>query len=106
MLLYHGLQRAELCALKVGDQEDRRGIKHLRVHGKGSKIRFVPAHPAALARIEEYLHAAGHRENAEGPLFGPAKNNRNGGQLTAALTPGGCTSRWCATTLVPVLRKL
>ena len=89
VLLYHGLRRAELCALKVGDLEDRRGIKHLRVHGKGSKIRFVPAHPAALARIEEYLDAAGHKEDAEGPLFRPTKNNRNEDGLRAALTPGG-----------------
>ncbi len=89
VLLYHGLRRAELCALRVGDLEDRRGIKHLRVHGKGSKIRFVPAHPAALARIEEYLDAAGHKADGEGPLFRPIKNNRSGGGLGAALTPGG-----------------
>ena len=88
VLLYHGLRRAELCALRVGDLEDRRGIKHLRVHGKGSKIRFVPAHPAALARIEEYLDAAGHKEDEAGPLFRPIKNNRSGG-LGTALTPGG-----------------
>ena len=88
VLLYHGLRRAELCALRVGDLEDRRGIKHLRVHGKGSKIRFVPAHPTALTRIEEYLEAAGHRQEAEGPLFRPVKNNRSGG-LATALTPGG-----------------
>ena len=88
VLLYHGLRRAELCSLRVGDLEDRRGIKHLRVHGKGSKIRFVPAHPTALTRIEEYLEAAGHRQDAEGPLFRPVKNNRGGG-LATALTPGG-----------------
>ncbi len=78
-----------MCALRVGDLEDRRGIKHLRVHGKGSKIRFVPAHPAALARIEEYLDAAGHKVDEEGPLFRPIKNNRNDGGLCSALTPGG-----------------
>ena len=89
VLLYHGLRRAELCALKVGDLEDRRGIRHLRVHGKGSKIRFVPAHPTALARIEEYLEAAGHRDEVAGPLFRPIKNNRSDGRLAAALTPGG-----------------
>ena len=89
VLLYHGLRRAELCALRVGDLENRRGIRHLRVHGKGSKIRFVPAHPTALARIEEYLEAAGHRQEVEGPLFRPIKNNRSGKRLEAALTPGG-----------------
>ena len=88
VLLYHGLRREELCALKVRDLQDRRGIKHLRVHGKGSKIRFVPAHPAALARVEEYLEMAGHREDAGGPLFRPVSNNTKG-KLAAALTADG-----------------
>ena len=78
VLLYHGLRREELCTLKVHDLQDRRGIKHLRVHGKGSKIRFVPAHPAALARVEEYLEMAGHREDSDSPMFRPVSNNTKG----------------------------
>ncbi|KPX30777.1 Orf28, partial [Pseudomonas amygdali pv. eriobotryae] len=39
VLLYHGLRREEAAQLKTGDLQERRGIKHLRVHGKGSKIR-------------------------------------------------------------------
>ncbi|CAB3774283.1 tyrosine-type recombinase/integrase [Paraburkholderia humisilvae] len=35
VLLYHGLRREELCLLKVRDIHDRRGVPHLRVHGKG-----------------------------------------------------------------------
>ncbi|KPX04752.1 Phage integrase family site specific recombinase [Pseudomonas amygdali pv. myricae] len=38
VLLYHGLQ-------------ERRGIKHLRVHGKGSKIRLLHLHPVAAEHI-------------------------------------------------------
>jgi integrase len=34
-LLYHGLRREELCLLKVRDLTTRRGVQHLRVHGKG-----------------------------------------------------------------------
>src|SRR5437867_309234 len=34
VLLYHALRRAELCSLCVKDYAERRGIKHLRVHGK------------------------------------------------------------------------
>ena len=92
VLLYRGLRCEELCALRVGDLQERSGIKHLLVHGKGNKIRFVPAHPSALSRIEEYLERAGHREDAKGPLFRPVKNNTNG-RLNAALTASGVYTR-------------
>jgi site-specific recombinase XerD len=36
-LLYHGLRREELCTLQVRDMTQRRGVIHLRVHGKGGK---------------------------------------------------------------------
>jgi integrase/recombinase XerD len=49
-LLYHGLRRAELCALRLFDLQDCRGVR-LQVHGKGSKIRYVPLHPAAAGAI-------------------------------------------------------
>ena len=39
-LLYHGIRREELCTLRVKDVETRQGVPHLRVFGKGSKIRF------------------------------------------------------------------
>ena len=75
VLLYHGLRRAELCALRVGDLEDRRGIKHLRVHGKGSKIRFVPAHPTALdAASRSTWRRQATRQDARGSrCFAPSK---------------------------------
>ena len=83
VLLYHGLRRNELCLLRVRDVQERRGVKYLRVHGKGDKIRFVPAHPAALERIADYLDAAGHGADAGGPLFRPVKNP--GGTLDGPL---------------------
>ena len=88
VLLYHGLRREELCTLKVRDVQDRSGVKHLRVHGKGSKIRFVPAHPSALTRVEEYLDMAGHKEDLAGALFRPVRNNTTG-KLDGALTADG-----------------
>ena len=60
ILFYHALRRDELCKLMVKDVHERRGVKHLRVHGKGAKLRHVPLHPASQERIEEYLQAAGH----------------------------------------------
>ncbi|SDA28862.1 Site-specific recombinase XerD [Nitrosospira sp. Nsp18] len=86
-LLYHGIRRAELAKLKVKDySQTRRGVAHLRVQGKGGKMRFVPTHPGTLTLIEEYLEAAGHGQNQDAPLFRPVKNNVHGHTLTA-LTP-------------------
>ena len=87
-LLYHGLRRAELCSLTVGDLQQRRGVMHLRVHGKGSKIRYVPLHPATAERIDAYLQAAGHGEDKAGGLFRALKNNRQA-DARASITPDG-----------------
>jgi integrase/recombinase XerD len=85
-LLYHGLRRAELCALRLGDLRERRGVRHLQVHGKGSKIRYVPLHPAAGGAIAASLEVDGRRGD-NGPLFRPVSNNaRDTGR---SITPDG-----------------
>jgi integrase/recombinase XerD len=38
-------------------------VHHLRVLGKGSKIRYVPLHPAAAGAIVAYREAAGHGDD-------------------------------------------
>lgn len=86
-LLYHGIRREELCSLRVRDIQSRQGVKHFRIKGKRDKIRFVPVHTMAQRLIEEYLHKAGHGDDASGPLFRPVKNNRTG-DLKKALDPG------------------
>lgn len=78
VFLYHGLRREELCALKVKDLGPRRGVMHLRVHGKGGKVRYMPVHPSTLERVHDYLEAAGHGGETEKPLFRPVRNNRTG----------------------------
>ena len=89
VLLYHALRREELTKLLVKDfNQERRGVPHLRVQGKGGKLRYIPTHPNALRLISEYLEAAGHEMEMDRPLFRPIKNPRTG-QITAALTPGG-----------------
>ena len=60
VLLYHGLRREELCALKVRDIHGRRGVLHLRVHGKGGRLRYLPLHPGTAELVTDYLEAAGH----------------------------------------------
>jgi integrase/recombinase XerD len=74
--LYHAPRCDELCRLDVIDIQQRRGVTHLRIHGKGGKIRFLPAHAGTLERINDYLDAAGHGQDLDGPLFRPVKNPR------------------------------
>jgi site-specific recombinase XerD len=86
--LFHGLRRDELAGLKVGSLAERRGVKHFTVRGKGSKTRYVPAHPVALEAISAYLAVAGHADERAAPLFRPVKNNVNG-DLDKPLSGGG-----------------
>lgn len=78
VLLFHGLRRAELCSLAVGDLQSRRGVPHFRVHGKGGKMRFVPVHPGTLGKISDYLARAGHGDDSKGAMFRPVKNPVDG----------------------------
>ena len=87
-LLYHGLRRAELCALTVGDVQPRRGVVHLRIHGKGGKLRYVPLHPGTAELIDTYLQAAGHGADRTGALFRPIKNNRHGDRRASVTADG------------------
>ena len=86
-LLFHALRRDELCKLRVKDASySRRGVPHLRVHGKGDKLRYVPLHPGTAALMHDYLEAAGHGADEGGALFRPLRNNRTG-RLEGAITP-------------------
>lgn len=87
-LLYHGLRRAELCRLTVSDVQQRRGVAHLRIHGKGGKMRFVPLHPSTAELIHQYLEINGHGADLAGALFRPFRNNR-GGNRQASITADG-----------------
>lgn len=68
-LLFHALRREELCLLKVGDIEERRGVKHLKVSGKGGKTRYLPLNPGSATLIYDYLAFAGHGQDRQLPLF-------------------------------------
>ena len=78
VLLYHGLRRAELCALDVGDRELRSGLMHLRVHGKGGKLRYVPLHESSAVALQAYLDHAGHAANKAAALFQGTRGTRTG----------------------------
>jgi len=86
-LLYHALRRDELCRLKVKDfKQERRGVPHLKVSGKGGKTRYVPLHPAAGGLIHDYLEVSGHELEDNGALFRSISNNRAEGSQKA-ITP-------------------
>ena len=88
VFLYHGVRREELCSLKVRDITQRRGVQHLRVHGKGGRTRYLPLHPGTAVLFAEYLDALGHWNEPASPLFRPVKNNVNG-KLDKAMTTDG-----------------
>jgi integrase/recombinase XerD len=68
--------------------QERRGVKHLRIHGKGGKLRYVPLHPGTADVIDAYLQAAAHGDDAKGALFRPLKNNRHS-NARASITEDG-----------------
>jgi len=75
--------------LKVWDYaQERRGVPHLKVSGKGGKTRYLPLHPAASGLIAEYLEAAGHGGVEASPLFRPLHNSRDH-RSAQAITPDG-----------------
>lgn len=88
-LLFHGLRREELCRLRIGDMELRRGVPHLRVHGKGDKLRYVPLHPGTAELLDDYLKFSGHAVSAEAPIFRPIRDNRRKPSASSALTANG-----------------
>jgi integrase/recombinase XerD len=92
MLLQHGLRREELTSLKVKDfGQERRGVPHMRVWGKGGKVRYLPIHPATQALVNTYLEAAGHGDLPCHKLF-KSVSHHIGPDSNGGLTPGGVYS--------------
>ncbi len=83
VLLYHGLRREEAAQLMTGDLQERRGIKHLQVKGKGGKTRYLPLHPVAAERIYAYLEKDHQRGPGNGPLFRSLRGRTAGAGITA-----------------------
>jgi len=95
VLLYHGLRREEVSSLTVSAIHPRRGVPHLRIHGKGGKSRNIPLHPASNQLLANYLEASGHASDKTGPLFRPVRNNRTG-ELNRALSTDGIYKIVCS----------
>lgn len=88
VMLYGGLRRAEVSALRIGDLYEERGYSVAHVRGKGGKVRTVPLKVEAVRAVAEYLEADGRTgAGADVPLFVPTRNNRTG-KTDRAMTPG------------------
>lgn len=73
--LQAGLRRAEIAWLRVGDLHQNRGYDSLRVVRKGDRKDGMAIHPQTVQRIRDYLAAARHADDFDGPLFRPLRHN-------------------------------
>ncbi len=88
LLLFHALRREELTKLLVKDfNQMRRGVPHLRIQGKGGKLRYLPTHPSTLPLVAQYLTLAGHAHESDAALFRRSRQSKDGAPVRA-LTPG------------------
>jgi site-specific recombinase XerD len=66
-----GLRRSEIASLLVKDFHTNVGYKSLHLIRKGGEDLSLALNPQTVQRIEDYLAAAGHGGDLEGPLFRP-----------------------------------
>ena len=64
--------------------QEREGIKQFKILGKGEKQRYIPIHPSAAHRINDYLEAIGNPAEKDLPIFRSLGNN--GKNISKALT--------------------
>jgi integrase/recombinase XerD len=63
-----GLRRAEIASPTVGDPHQTRGYDSLRVVRKGDRRDALAINPQTAGRLRDYLAAAGHPDDMDGPL--------------------------------------
>jgi site-specific recombinase XerD len=66
-----GPRRSEIASLLVKDFHNNAGYKSLHLIRKGGEDLSLALNPQTAQRIEEYLAAAGHGDDSNGPLFRP-----------------------------------
>lgn len=83
VLLYHGLRRKEAALLQFSDIQERRGVQHLKIHGKGGKVRYLPLHPVAAGAFTSTWKAQGIIWDRKVPLCIPLRGKLTGAGITA-----------------------
>ncbi len=71
-----GPRRSEIASLLVKDFHTNAGFKSLHFIRKGGEDLSLALNPQTAQRIEDYLTAAGHRDDLHGPLFRPVTADR------------------------------
>jgi len=71
-----GLRRSEIVSLQVNSHHVNAGYPSLRYQLKGGTENSLAINPQTSQRINEYLLAAGHADDYDGPLFRPVRGNR------------------------------
>ncbi len=71
-----GPRRSEITALLVKDFHTNAGYKSLHFIRKGGEDLSLAINPQTVQRIEDYLTAAGHGGDLDGPLFRPLRGNQ------------------------------
>ena len=74
--LQAGPRRAEIASLKVKDYHVNAGYKSLRFIRKGGIDLSISINPQTAQRLDDYLAAAGHDHDLDGPLFRPVRSNQ------------------------------
>jgi integrase/recombinase XerD len=75
--LQAGPRRAEIASLRVRDFHTNRGFKSLSFVRKGGEELSLALNPQTAQRVHDYLAAAGHGDDPDGPLFRPARPNQH-----------------------------
>ncbi len=84
-----GPRRSEIAGLLVKDFHVNAGYPSLHFIRKGGEDHALAIHPQAAQRIRDYLDAAGHSEDADGPLFRPVRQSWQAADLRRPLHPIG-----------------
>ena len=74
--LQAGPRRSEIASLLVRDYHTNAGYKSLHFIRKGGEDLSLAVNPQTAQRIEEYLAAAGHGDDLDGPLFRAVRHNQ------------------------------
>jgi integrase/recombinase XerD len=82
-----GARRSEIARLVVKDFHQNQGYWSLHFVRKGGEDLSVSVNPQTSQRVHEYLAAAGHGDDLEGPLLRPLRTNGRTREVRRHLNP-------------------